>query len=592
MSSPAAPAEASAPTDGGEDSQKWAAVIVASSAGLLLLGFACLVAALARRHFLRRRRVHYDVPDDDEEAALFSGVLPGPRGVSVAWGDTASYAAVGWKGRGDVKHQHAAMNLYEQFRRVHRHPPYDPRAVVESEVKAVVDDMVSVIVRANPAPPPRTLPPLASPSTPGTQSFQSQPRYDARASPGQLPALPPPALPLLSPPPLTPVEASLPIPTSSPLTLPRTTANDAVRLVRARSEAHRKQLEGLRAIKSRFMERTKQLYGDEMLGELSTVERAVEKFLRANKRQENPLLPEPPQPRGDEVDSRRGDIYDVDNGDEGGSLGGGSEGSGRRSQEVQHTSGGAGGGDGDSWRDVADGRKPSARRSSGWRSQEGQAMATKVPSLTPAEEAQVDAALDALVAGVVKERITAVLEMEKQRQQRGREQTEGNTAGSYHPRPPVSPAAVMGRTEAGGADVMHPFEASRPRPRLQNGREAVVTEPPLDSSRARLSLHDIAEDGARELLETSVLRAGEDVVREDDMGGRSSPSGGASLWLAAAESGLAQTSSSSSSRPVSNMDAETIVSVLASLPSDGLAGRPRRAVKKSKNGKKKKQVEP
>lgn len=554
--------------DGDGSSQRWAAIIVASSAGVLVLGFTCFVAALVRRYYLRRRRVHVaGYPDDDdlEEAAALVGVHPRPLGMGrgVAWGETSGGQAM------------AHLHLYEQFRVVQRHPPFDPRGRVEADVLAVVTDMVGAIVGANPVPPPvppRQLPPLPPSPVPAAHlglyhhpdSECPYPRRRQPSSPSPslgwwhhhphphpLHAVPSPSSPpgrdggahvMAGDAPLTLPErlGMMPSPTrgstgwtrqSPPLALPerdREREPDdgaAVRLVRARSEAHRKQLEGLRAIKSRLIERTKQIYGDEQVSELSTVERAVNKLLRVSNKQDvaGSLLPAPPPPPVTDERQQRGSC---------------------RAGDTAGT----------------------------W--------------LTRGEEEEVDAVLDGVVGGIVKERITALLETQQQQRRGGA--AVGLGAGRVAPRSSSSSTTVPSHSP-GASRTFHGGETAATGTKNTTDRRDMP-----DSSHTRLPLRDIAEDGARERLEASAMRISQeregDGTREDE-GEDEEDEGGVSYWpaAAAAAAGLAPTrpSPSTSSDAVRSMSAETIAGMLANLPSEA-AGRPRRATKGTKISKKEK----
>jgi|AntAceMinimDraft_12_1070368.scaffolds.fasta_scaffold14467_3 hypothetical protein len=548
-------------------SESWAAFIVASSAGVLLLGFTCFVAALARRYYLRRR-IHAEYPhdyyDDDGEAGAFAGVYPG-----VAWGETASS-----DGERGTNTQLSPRLLPDQFLALLGHPPYDAWGRVEAEVEAVMHDMVAAVVGANPVPPPRQLQLPPPPRTP-----QQWARTQARA----------------------------------PLALPAP-SGDAVRLVRARSEAHRKQLEGLRAIKRRFMERTKQIYGDEHLSELITMEGAVDSFLRAGKQGAGTRLPAPPPPQG--VEQQYGSVGDEQ----------------QRSNTGQHAAVGTAGAATAAGAAAAgrDGQLPVASVTTEVEVydqppvREGRGGTAGTSLLTHAEEEEVDGILDGVVAGIVKERITALLET--QQQQRGGVAAVGDAAGGKQrvPAPPAAAAAVAadGAGRGGGATVpppslpttsLHCIELPpttfKPSSLIHDSGNTtamttMATLDTLDSSHTRLPLRDIAEDRAREWLESSALQGAVErggTEEEDEGEGDSNDeeeSGvgdgdveeydeeGMNHWpIATVGVALAHPSASTT---VSKISTEDIAERLASLSSEA-AGRPRRApkgTKKSKGGSK------
>lgn len=660
---PASSSSPRVPTRTDVDSQRWAAVIVASSAGVLLLGFTCFVAALARRCYLRRREglnhihvsqnAHPDDEDDDEEAAAFLGVQPNPP--TVAWSEETS-SSLSWsstwgerKNDTDAQLSLERMNLYEQFQAVQRHPPYDSRGRVEAEVVAVAQDMVGAVVSANAAVPSSTIRQLSSllnstsspglPGSPGVTLQGSHVHQQNIHLPSPLSFLQHPhALP--SPPqqeqeqeqeqhqqqqqqqhtaPSHPM-----VRRTEPLALPEPAEGgdmvDAVTLVRARSEAHRKQLEGLRAIKKKLIERTKQIFGDEQVQELSTVERAVNKFLRANTQQyAGSLLPAPShQPasppvtpvthgtapgeergrRGVGISNRRGDVR----GDE---------------QQCFDTLGA----------EAAEMRGGAARRD----------RHASTTSLTPVEEAEVDAVLDGMVAGIVKERITALLETRQQRDGRTatREKHRTVTAASGSGLRSGSwsgsgsggsgskfclTKAVVGAVTDGGARG-EKVDTTLFTACIEPAAEATLTaRGALDLSCTKLMLplcdDDIGDDWAGERLETVVLRgaaerdeqknneADDNVVNDDDRGvGCGDEAEGdqegrrVRLWPAAAALGTTPTrpspspslspSTSSPGNVVSktNLTDEEIAGMLASLPSSEAAGRPRRAMKRTKKFK-------
>jgi hypothetical protein len=199
---------------------------VASSAGVMLLGLFILVAALARRLYLHRR-VHPlgPGPDDDDEEEAFYGAQVGQ-----AWGEPFSTAAHerllyrggGGSGGGDALG--ASASLYEQFGRV-QHYSYDPAARVEPDVGAVMQDIIKVLTILPPLPPTAARHPHAMHTPPPARRVMMLPEGPAGYR--------------LAAPPLSP--ASPQLPAQAPA-LPSPTP-DSVRLVRARTEAHRKQLE-------------------------------------------------------------------------------------------------------------------------------------------------------------------------------------------------------------------------------------------------------------------------------------------------------------------------------------------------------------